>query len=126
MAISLAGITLPSQTQWLEEIEQDQVRQDYALTLGGAPVLWSQQLAGLEIITLEISRPNAWLEWSAVSALLPLYRAAGQQMTLSWNGTVYTVMFAHHAKPAMSVRPVHNYSVRASDVFELTIKLVEV
>jgi hypothetical protein len=95
MAVTLEGIELPSDIQWINEFEAFGVGQTVTPTLSGALVIQESLSSGGRNVKIE-SGDGAWITRAtarAISALAATPLDDGQTLTLDWHGTTYSVVF---------------------------------
>jgi hypothetical protein len=95
MAVSLEGIDLPGDIQWINEFEAYGVGQTITPTLSGALLVEESLSSGGRNVKIE-SGDGAWITRTtarAIAALAATPLADGQALTLNWHGTTYSVVF---------------------------------
>ena len=118
----LGDLILPDSLQWTDRWSWSPVTMETAVTLGGAPVVWSQSLAKGRPVTLEAEEEVTWLDQSTVNALAAMAAQPGAIFTLVWGSETLAVMFLHSDPPAIQFRPLWPHH----DLYTGTIKLMEV
>jgi len=128
MAIILGGVTLNSHMIWADEMgSQQTVAQTFKRTLGGNPVVLSQQLFTSIPITLTAVIDQGWLTKAQVQAVDALARQAGAVVSLTIGAATYNVMFRHHEPPAFESEALDQVGAQAPDgYYTATIKLITV
>ena len=118
----IGDLTLPESLQWTNRHDWSPVAMETTRTLGGTPVIWSQQLYGGQPITLEATEDVTWLDQATIDAIRAMAAQPGASFILIWASETYTVMFRHNDQPAISFQPLwpHHH------LFTGTIKLLTV
>lgn len=95
MTITLGGLTLPSQLEWVDEFDYAPVAQSIKTTLDGSLVVTeSQRRAGRPYSLRSISNGGVWVTRDFVRQLKALEAAPQTDtMTLNINGHVAEVFF---------------------------------
>lgn len=121
---SLASIALPDDIIWLDEFDFDRTLQSVSRSAGGRHIVQYGALYSGRPITLKCH----WLNKTALDALIALRDTAGSQMALIMpDARAFNVMFRSHESGAISAPPVIDYpTYSASDLFDVTLKLMEV
>lgn len=128
MAVTLEGITLPTDIAWTNEFSGFGVGQVITPTLTTALVVEEiAQTAGRQI-SLETG-DDSWVERSVVLALDALAKVPldDTTLTLNWHGTNYDVVFDRSSGAAVEAEEV--YQLAGSDqgadhVYSLTLRLI--
>jgi len=127
MAIILGGTTLNPNMVWIERYAYSPVVQDVQMTLGGNPVIYSQELQAAAPITLVALADQGWLTKAMADAVQISANQAGAQFSLTIGAENFTVMFRHHDAPAVSLQPLITRAVPLTgDYFVGEIKLMTV
>jgi len=127
MAITLEGIALPADIQWVDEFTSHGVAQTVTTTLTGALVVEESVLLAGKPITLQSNGAalidQATLEQLQNLAKLPL---AGTTLTLDWNGDITQVVFDHNkgAIEATEVMRLADSAQPADHPYFVTIRLL--
>jgi hypothetical protein len=125
--LRLGGIELNSQMVWSDRHTSQAVAQAVLRTLGGAPVVFSQQLVAGQSITLEARQDRGWIRGSVLQELIALANVAGNIMELQVNTLSIQVMFRHHEAPALDFEPITpRLNEGNNDIYTGTIKLITV
>ena len=121
-------VTLPDDLQWTDEFDWQAVEQSYTRGLTGSGIIQAQAKSAGRPITLEPPAENgAWWTRAGVASLQTWLATPDQTMTLSLNGSSYTVKFRHHDAPAVSARPVIFFADAESTHYVLvTLKFITV
>lgn len=123
----LGGVALNPQMVWVDRKQSQNVAQSVLRTLGGAPVIFSQQLVKGENITLVAREDRGWVRGSVYRQLAELAAVAGAILELQINAQVLQVMFRHHEAPALDFEPViPRLNEQDKDIYTGTIKLITV
>jgi hypothetical protein len=127
MTISLNGITLPKDLEWQDEFDWNPVRQASDRSLTGKLMIDEAGKVGGRPITL-YGGPNAcWVPRSTITALFALTATPGLQMTLSYHGTDYTVMWNRANGVPIEARPVQRImNPGPAHKYHFTLRLMEV
>lgn len=122
MAVTLAGITLPDDLVWIDEMDWEPVAQATQRTLGGVNVREESELVEGRPITL--GADQQWISRTTLLALRSLAAAAGATHALNLRGAEYTVAFR---RPAINATPVIPFSnPEAGDFYAVQINLITV
>lgn len=125
--LKLGSVELNAQMVWADRQQSQTVAQSVLRTLGGAPVIFSQQLVAGENITLEARENRGWIRGSAYRQLKEMASVAGAIFTLEVNSETYQVMFRHHEAPALDLEPVTpRLNEQDNDIYTGQIKLMTV
>lgn len=125
--LRLGGIELNSQMVWSDRGTSQQVAQAVLRTLGGAPVIFSQQLVAGQNITLEARENRGWIRGAVAEQILALAAVAGNVMELQVNTLSIQVMFRHHEAPAVDLEAITpRLNAGDTDIYTGTIKLITV
>lgn len=119
-------VTLPDGMQWQDRHAWSPVAQSVETGLTGSSIVQANALADGRPITLAPADDGAgWMlredmlqieQWAAI----PL-----KQLTLTLDGTAYTVLFRHHDAPALAATPVSPYDDPAdTDPYLVTAKFM--
>ncbi|MCU7839783.1 MAG: hypothetical protein KZQ94_10455 [Candidatus Thiodiazotropha sp. (ex Troendleina suluensis)] len=125
--ITLDGITLPGDLEWIDEHTWSSVGQTKTVTLTGALIIEeAAQLAG-QPITLVGGQRACLVTKATVESLQALADQAGLQMSLDYNGTVMAVMFNRENGEAAEARLFRRIAdPQPTDLFYITIRLMRI
>lgn len=125
MDITLDGITLPEDLQWIDEFDWSPVAQDREYTIGGAlSVQEGTKLAG-RAITLS-GGDWAWVPRTTVNALHAI-KTAGREMSLTLgDGRQFTVMWDFASNPLKATPVIFQSPMEDADQYYLELRLFEV
>jgi len=127
VAITLGGITLPSQIVWANQFQKDPIAQDIKRTLGGGLVVTEQTLTEGRPIILQATQDQGWFTKAQVVAVEELASIVTTSYTLVFGSETFTVIFNHSQPPAVSFSPlVWRANSADTDYFVGTIKLLTV
>ncbi len=120
--------TLPRDLRWTDELDWSGVKQNVDNTITGGIIVESAAiLAGRPITLAPVGEDSAWITLETLRAVKAWANIPGQQMTLSFNGTEYNVMFRHQDNDGLTSNPIVFYSDPANtDFFTATFKFMEV
>lgn len=118
-------ITLSDDLFWSDEYLWRAVEQRKTYSLTGALLLESKlKLAG-QPITLVGNESAAWITRTVLDTLQTAARIAGQQFTLTYRGTAYTVLFDHE-NGAIDAQPVVDFSDPiGADFYVVTLRFIK-
>ncbi len=124
---STTTITLPADTLWRDELDWSPVEQSAEYLLAGSlDIQMGVRLTGRPI-TLGGDESASWLSRGAILDLKVWAAVAGKQMTLSYHGRSFVVIFRHQDAPALEAKPVIEQVPPADeDWYWFTLKLMEV
>lgn len=126
MAITLDALTLPDLI-WVDEFDWTPVEQSVATTLTGAIVVESAARQAGRTITLEGGKDYGWASRSQVKALYAKAQTPALQMTLTLDDArTFTVIFRRDAAPVEARQIIDYRNPEDSDVYQLTLRLMEV
>lgn len=74
-------------------------------SLGGAPIIWEQEIAGRPI-DLTGDERSAWITRDTLEDLKTLAAVPGATYTLTYESDTYTVRFRHEEPPAIMADPL--------------------
>jgi len=122
--VSLGSILLPRDSVWVDFGNFDYYDASKRYTLGGRLVICQAPKSKGEPITLRA-------EWVCKDTLdeVIAHNKAGQQSTLTYCGTDYTVCWDFASRPALKVTPVIEmacYEVCSDSRFNLEMKFIQV
>ncbi|MBF0283587.1 MAG: hypothetical protein HQL51_03915 [Magnetococcales bacterium] len=106
MVITLGGVELPRQIQWIDRDAWSPVAQSVERTLDGGQAIFAAGLQAGRPITLEADAGVAWITDEQRQAVLALAAQPGSVFQLAWGTEFYSVMFRHHDAPAVELRPL--------------------
>lgn len=120
-------VVLDDDLYWSDEGSWQPVAQAVNRTITGALDIQVTALVGGRPITLEPEDDSSgWMHRAAVAQLLEMAQVPGQQLTLTFRGSTYNVLFRHQDTP-LDYRPVVHYNTaEASDYMLCTIRLMEI
>lgn len=101
----LNGVQLPAQLIWAEQYASRRVAGTMVPTLDGGVLAYTQQLR-FQNITIEAREETDWFDQTMVDTFLAMAETPGASYSLTWAGTVYTVIFRHAEQPAAEFTPV--------------------
>lgn len=121
---SLSATILPDDTIWEDEFKWSEVQQSISRTAGGRAVVQYGKIQGARPVTLTCH----WLSKQVVDELVSLRDTAGAIMSLVLaDGRTLSVMFRHQDREPIKADPVIDYpTYAASDLFDVTLKLMEI
>ena len=120
-------IQLPADLIWTDRDSWSPVSQSVATSITGATIIDSATRLSQRPITLEGDDEHAWVRYSTVLQLRAWASVAGREMTLSIDGTSYSVIFRHHEPPAVNLRPIVSYAAPdTDDWFTGELKFMEI
>lgn len=130
MAVTLAGIEIPADIQWIDEFSGFGVGQTITPTLTGALVVEEVAQPAGRKITLR-SNGAAWVTRDTVEQLAALAATPldGTTLTLSWHGTDYDVVFDRSSGDGFSATEVIRLAASiqgATHPYDITINLITV
>lgn len=121
MATTLAGIALPDDIVWLDELQWEPVQQQLDRTVTGALVAQESTLTGGRPMTLG----GVWVTRATALQLRVLADAADATHALVLRGAA--AIPVRFRRPALSAVPVVVYAdPAAGDHYELTLNLLQV
>lgn len=125
MATSLDGIELPDDLGWPDEYEWSPVKQGVSVAVDGTLLVEvAAQLAGRPM-RLSGGQDAGWVTRAVVNALLVKLYQPGLEMSLSYRGDTYAVIFAQ--PDGVVAQPVIDYADPADDdLYVLTLKLLQI
>lgn len=127
MAIFLGGIELSEHMVWSDRTSYSPVAQTMTRTLGGEAIIYTQALYKGAPITLEAQQDTGWLTYAQVKSVMALAEVPGAEYQLSFYGSLYDVIFAHHTGAAASFTPLSYRVVHDdTDYFIGVIQLITV
>lgn len=129
ITLSKAGTTvnLPSDLIWTDRHTWSPVEQNVSTSITGAAIVDLGERVNGRPITLEGDEGHAWFSYSLLSTLKAWAAEADTEMTLTIDGTGYTVLWRHQDKPALDVLPVVDYAIPdAQDWFYGALKFMEI
>jgi uncharacterized membrane protein len=118
-------LTLPADLLWVDEFDWNPVQSsEPTFSVDGAQLIDSGlKLAGRPI-TLEGGAEFGWATRATALTLHQWVQQVQPTLTLSINGTTYSVAFAHHAQP-LQVTPVVPYSdPQDVDFVSMTLRFI--
>ena len=121
-------VTLPAGLAWTDEFEWSPVQQAVEPSITGALIIQIGTQQSGRPITLQASEKEGWLNSprTLVQQLHAWAKTPGQQLTLTRNGTAYTVIWRHHDAPPLVARPLGDIITDTPDhPHILTLKLME-
>jgi hypothetical protein len=123
--ITLDGIELPADLEWVDEYSWSPVQQNIKTTLTGALVIPEMaQLAGREM-TLE-GDETVWITKAVLEQLRIKANTANLTMVMAYHGIDYNVKF-HRQQPPISARLIVPFqNPQPDDVYSLTLRLMHV
>lgn len=126
--ITLEGISLPDDMEWIDETDWTPVEQSTEYSLTGALVIEAATKQAGRPITLASYDGDVWVSRATVLALQTLAAVAGQELLLTlWGDATYTVMFRHGDGPPVEAAPIFPVSPPADeDWYTLTLRLMEI
>lgn len=120
------SITLPDDLFWSDEYLWRAVEQRKTYSITGALLIESGLKAAGQPITLVSGDGAAWVTRTVLDTIQTAARIAGQQLTLNYRGTAYTVMFDHE-NGAVESQPVVDFSDPiGGDFHTLTLRFIKV
>ena len=122
MSNTLGSLTLPDQILWTDRYSWSPAAGQAQRTIAGSLALFTQSVSGGRPVTLEAREGVAWLTQQQVDSLMAMAAQPGAAFTLSWEGELYTVRFAHHSPPAVELSPIWPLAAHYTG----TIKLITV
>lgn len=123
--ITLDGINLPADLEWVDEYSWSPVQQNIKKTLTGALVIPEMaQLAGREM-TLE-GDSETWITKAVLEQLRAKANTANLTMVLSYHSTNYNVKFHRQQSPIDARLIVPFQNPQSDDVYSLTLRLMHV
>lgn len=131
MAITLSygstTITLHPDLLWEDEHTWTPVQQAAERSITGAMLIeYGVKVAGRNITLQPEDESSAWLSRTTLEALKIAASVPGREMTLSINGTDYSVVFRHLDGP-LEARPVVHYNdANPNDWFTVTLRFLEI
>lgn len=120
-------ITLPDALIWTDEHTWAPVEQTIERTVTGAIIVSvGSRTAGRPITLSGVDPDRAWIARSVLGQCRALAAVAGQQLTLTWRGQAYTVLWRHQdgAIDADEVMPFDD--ALPDDPFRVTLRLMTI
>ncbi|MDH5637427.1 MAG: hypothetical protein OEZ04_02940 [Nitrospinota bacterium] len=122
MPNTLGALTLPDQMLWTDQYSWSPAAGQAQRTIAGGLALFTQSMIKGRPVTLEAADGVAWLTQQQVDDIMAMAAQPGAAFTLSWEGEMSTVRFAHHAPPVVEFSPI----MPLADQYTGTIKLITV
>lgn len=127
LTVSATTVTLHPDLYWIDEnswhpVEQ---RKEYSVT-GALIVQAAARQAGRPITLQPIDESSAWMTLATVVQLRNWAAVAGQIMQLTLRGVTRNVMFRHEDTALEATPVVHFNTVDNADLYQVTIRLMEV
>lgn len=120
-------VTLPDDMFWTDRHSWSPTEQTVSTSITGAALIDVGTRLNGRPITLVSDEGHAWITYSVIDQIKAWAAIAGCQMSLSIQGTTFSVVFRHHEKPAVDVRAVVDYNTPdAADYFFGTLKFMEI
>lgn len=126
MTITLAGIELPSDLEWVDQYDWSPIVQSKKYTLTGALVVPEAKKLKGRPITLEGDNASSWVTKSVLDLLTAKADTANLTMVLSYHGTTFDVMFSREQTPISSRLIVPFANPQSTDVYSLKLRLMQV
>ena len=124
MAITLDGVTLNPNLQWIDRYEDTPIAQTAQRTLGGSLIVHSQGLTEGRPVTLQATEETGWFTYAEVAALRARAKVVNGQYTLDFHGEIMTVMFRHQEPPVLSFQSIlYKEPLANDDYLTGTVKL---
>lgn len=129
--VTLNGIQLNHNMQWVDRNESQQVQQAVTRTLSGNLVVFHRTLTKGEKITLVATEEQGWLQKTVIDSLKSIANTTGgvYPLVIDVDGNIesYNVMFRHNEPPAFSAfQLIHRLNAEDADYYTATIKLITV
>jgi hypothetical protein len=125
MAITLDGITLPTDLIWVDEYAHTPVKQSVSVAVNGALIVEAAAQTKGRPITLQGGDEAAWIDRATLELIRAKQYQPGLTMTLVHNGTSYDVLFVQPG--GIEARPVIDYNIPDNaDWYAVTFKFIEV
>lgn len=102
--IVLGGIELPN-VLIDNEFARQGVRSVVKYSLGGAPIVWEQELQA-KPMDLVGGGDFAWIKRSVLLQLYSIANVPGSIYSLDYNGTTYQVRFRNEEPPVITAQPI--------------------
>lgn len=126
MTITLDAITLPPDLEWTDEYQWTGVHHQKTISLTGALIVEeSAQQKGREI-TLEGKINSAWITRATLDLLKAKADVAGTQMTLTYYGRAFTVLYRRDRNPIDAKLIVDFANPQADDYYSVKLYLLEI
>lgn len=97
LTYGVTELTLPDDLLWADEHEWSAVEQQHRYGLTGALIVDSAGKLSGRTIHLQAGENWGWMSRATLNTLRTWGNLPGQQFTLSYRGTIYTVVFDHAA-----------------------------
>lgn len=131
MAITLSygatSIVLNPDLLWVDEHNWTPVQQSAERSITGAMLIeYGTKIAGRNITLQPEDSDSGWISRSTLEALKSAAAVPGREMTLSINGTDYSVVFRHLDGPIEATPIVHFNDKDPNDWFAVTVRFLEI
>lgn len=128
MSITLNGITLPPDLNWVDRFSTQPLVSTRRRTLSGDQIIYHQGLVAGQQITLVATQDTGWIQYSVVQSLKSLHDGSPElDFVLSFHGETHQCRFRYDEPPALQLAPLrYRQTYAADDYFIGTIKLVTI
>ena len=127
LAFGVVSLELPSDLLWSDQHNWQPVEQTASRSLTGNLLIDVATKTGGRPITLQPEDDRcAWMLRSTLDAVRAWAVVAGRQMTLTINGTAYTVVFRHQDGAISAAPVVHFNSQSSGDFWLVTLRFMEI
>jgi hypothetical protein len=120
----LIEISLPDDLVWEDEYDFTPVTQESHITLTGEVIIETATQNGLRPMTLGGGEDEIWISKAVLDALFAsVNNDAPGEMSLSWRGAQYTVIWRHDASPPIEATPINEcYDPDDTDLYAVRLK----
>lgn len=131
MAITLqystTTLTLHPDLFWSDENSWYPVEQTAQRTISGALVVQAKErLMGRPITLQPVDDSSGWIKRDVLDTLRAWAAVPGRQMTLTFNGTSYTVIFRHQDGAIEATHVLFSNDVDDQDWFLVTLRFIQI
>lgn len=127
MTITLGGVSLPADLQWVDEFGWNPVAQTTERSLTGALLVQEAALSYGRPIIFQGGDNGAWIKRSDLVALKAKADQVGLVMALDYHGTEHSVIFDRTAQPLSATEVLRLSNPDTEHLYNnLTIRLLTV
>lgn len=129
LAVGALSVTLPEDLHWEDEFAWQPVEQAVEYTLAGGVIVDTYTRQAGRPITLAGDDNRGWCSRAVLDQLAAWAATPGQELTLTLRGVERSVVFRHHAGPALDARPLlpgAPIDTPAGGTYVVTLRLMEI